>query len=597
MNLTKKCKQCGLVKPVQSFYKGHDDCRMCTIPEYVRQPLADAVAAHRQKKITKKLEREMLKTVARARIKARKNKRREKAVKDLLPPVVETVQVDAATKELAQRELSRRRLIEFIQEFHPRYKAGWVHHDICRRLEKFSQDVEEGRSPRLMILMPPRHGKSQIASKLYPAWHLGHYPYHEIIACSYNVSLALDFSREVRGVVRSDRFGNLFPKAKIDPDFQGAEAWKLLSPTGVGAGGYIAAGIGGPINGKGAHVLIIDDPIKNAEEADSPEHRNKIDDWYKSTAYTRLAPGAGVLIIQTWWHDDDLAGRRMAEMKADAEADQFEIVKYPAIAEEDEEYRVKGDPLHAARYDIPALEKIKKTLGGDRGRFWAALYQQNPIPADGAFFNKEMLVYRTEGVSVNLCHVYQAWDFAIGEKRYNDYTVGVTVALDFYGKIHVLNVLRFRQADSAKIAQTMLDEYRRYPNVQALTVEDGQIWRGFKPIFLKIAGEARVFPTLVEQKALTDKQVRAQPLQGRMQQKIVTLPREAPWLLSFVQEFLRFPAGIHDDMVDAMAWVIQTLMTREPPKPPKVKVKEAEDTLKARLRKLGKVGGSSSMAS
>lgn len=593
-NEIRTCDTCGEAKPINLYYRSkRETCRSCVNRVARSVTFVDKVEAHRQEKLL----REELKKLARQSIQQKKAYKRKKAVANLLPPVIVTpTEVHSVTKELAQRELSRRRLIEFIQEFHPRYKAGWVHHDICKRLERFSKDVEEGRSPRLMILMPPRHGKSQIASKLYPAWHLGHFPHHEIIACSYNVSLALDFSREVRGVVRSDRFSALFPKAKIDPDFQGAEAWKLLSPTGVGAGGYIAAGIGGPINGKGAHVLIIDDPIKNAEEADSAEHRNKIDDWYKSTAYTRLAPGAGVLIIQTWWHDDDLAGRRMAEMKADLEADQFEIVKYPAIAEEDEEYRLQGQPLHAERYDLPALEKIKKTLGGDRGRFWAALYQQNPIPADGAFFSKDMMVHRTENLSLAMCHVYQSWDFAIGEKRYNDYTVGVTLAIDYNGMIHIINVVRYRQADSAKIAQSMIDEYRRYPNIQVLAVEDGQIWRGFKPIFMKMAAECRVFPTLIEHKPLTDKQVRAQPLQGRMQQKKVTLPREAGWLAEFIREFLRFPAGSHDDIVDATAWGIRTLMDRMPPKPPQERRKVGEETVAEKIRKLGTKGNTGSMA-
>lgn len=591
-NPTKTCSVCNVEKPVQQYYKGHDECRSCAIAPALSISLEDKIAAHRQEKEVRKMVRDQLKKLAKERIKKKKLAKRKQAVDKLMPAMpVDEVEVDAATKELAQRELSRRRLIEFIQEFHPRYKAGWVHHDICKRLEKFAADVEAGKSPRLMILMPPRHGKSQIASKLFPAWHLGHYPHHEIIACSYNISLALEFSREVRGVVRSDRYHVLFPHANIDPEFQGAEAWKLLSKTGVGAGGYIAAGIGGPINGKGAHVLIIDDPIKNAEEADSAEHRNKIDDWYKSTAYTRLAPGGGVLIIQTWWHDDDLAGRRMMEMKADETADQFEIVKYPAIAEEDEEFRLKGDPLHQERYDIVALEKIKKTLGGDTGRFWAALYQQNPIPADGAFFNKEMFVYRTENVDTSYMHVYQSWDFAIGEKRYNDWTVGVTVAVDYDDTVHVLEMRRFRTRNSEQIAQEMLDMYGNWRDVRLLAVEDGQIWRGFKPLFLKMATERRAFPSLVEHKPLTDKQVRAQPLQGRMQAKKVTFPKEGPWVADMMREFLRFPAGMHDDAVDAMAWAIQTVVLNQPPRRPTVPRSKREETIAEKLRRLGGKGG------
>lgn len=594
---TKTCDVCLETKPLNKFYKAHDSCRMCTMAPALAITFADRAEAHKQEKEVKRLMKSELKKIARERIQTKKKKRRKAAIEKLMPlePVVQ-IEVDAATKELAQRELSRRKLIEFIQEFHPRYKAGWVHHDICKRLEQFAKDVDAGKSPRLMILMPPRHGKSQIASKLYPAWHLGHYTHHEIIACSYNISLALEFSREVRGVVRSDRYHLLFPQANIDPDFQGAEAWKLLSKTGVGAGGYVAAGIGGPINGKGAHVLIIDDPIKNAEEADSPEHRNKIDDWYKSTAYTRLAPGGGVLIIQTWWHDDDLAGRRMAEMKANLESDQFEIVKYPAIAEEDEEFRLRGDPLHKERYDLPALEKIKKTLGGDTGRFWAALYQQNPIPADGAFFTKEMFVIRTERVNHTPLHVYQAWDFAIGEKRYNDWTVGITVAVDYSDNVHILDVQRFRTKHSDQIADAMITMYKKWGNVRVLAVEDGQIWRGFKPLLMKKMSEGGVYPTLMEHKALTDKQVRAQPLQGRMQARRVSFPREAPWVAELTREFLRFPAGMHDDQVDAAAWAIQTLIGQAPPSAPKPPKNQIEKTTAEKIRELSGSGDGGSMS-
>lgn len=596
-NLHKTCPECGQEKHLRYFYKKHDTCRACSMAPALAIPVSDKIEAHRQEKEVKVLMRAQLKKIAKDRLKKRKIVKREKAKEALFPAVqTEQIEVDAATQELAQREYSRRKLIEFIQEFHPRYKAGWVHHDICKRLEKFTKDVEAGKSPRLMILMPPRHGKSQIASKLFPAWHLGHYPHHEIIACSYNISLALEFSREVRGVVRSDRYGVLFPRAQIDPDFQGAEAWKLLSKTGVGAGGYIAAGIGGPINGKGAHVLIIDDPIKNAEEADSPEHRNKIDDWYKSTAYTRLAPGGGVLIIQTWWHDDDLAGRRMAVMK-DPEEDQFEIVKYPAIAEEDEEYRAKGDPLHAERYDLHALQKIKNTLGGDTGRFWAALYQQNPIPADGAFFTKEMFQLRNDRVDVTNMHVYQAWDFAIGEKRYNDWTVGITVAVDYDDFIHVLEVVRFRTKHSDQIADAILNMYERYPSVKILGVEDGQIWRGFKPLLVKKMIDRKVYPTFVEHKALTDKQVRAQPLQGRMQAKRITFPKDGGWMGLLMTELLRFPAGMHDDQVDAFAWVVQTLIGQSPPARPRPPKSQSEKTVAQKLREMaGKSGGGGAMS-
>ena len=200
--------------------------------------------------------------------------------------------------ELASRVLSRRSLLPFVQRLNERYLAGWVHKDICRRLEKFSDDVAKGLSPRLMLLMPPRSGKSELCSRAFPSWHLGRNPRHEIIACSYNVSLAMTFSKKVKEVLQDPVFHPVFD-IRLDPNNQSAEEWALdRSANRTHAGGYVAAGVGGGITGKGAHLLIIDDPLKNAEEADSADTREKLWDWYGSTAYTRLAPGGGVLVVQ-----------------------------------------------------------------------------------------------------------------------------------------------------------------------------------------------------------------------------------------------------------------------------------------------------------
>lgn len=596
----RNCPQCSRSEPEAVFYKKVEICRGCVRVNASTGPkegLDDKVERHRQEKML----RGELKKIAKSRFAQRDRMRKARKAKEnqakILPKIIEVpVEVDGPTKELAARTLQRRRLIEFVQEFHPKYLPGWVHYDICRKLEQFSKDVAEGKSPRLMILMPPRHGKSQLASKLFPAWHLGHNSSHEIIACSYNVSLALDFSREVRGVLRSSRFATLFPDTKLDPEFQAAEAWKLTSPTGVGAGGYVAAGIGGPINGKGAHVLIVDDPIKNAEEAESVDHLAKIATWFDSTAYTRLAPGGGVLIIQTWWSDLDLAGRLQEEMRADPEADQYEIVKYPAIAIEDEEFRVKGEVLHAARYPLSAIEKIKRKLGGDKGRYWNALYQQNPIPDEGAYFTQSMMRYRNELPPLESCYVYQAWDFAIGEKRQNDWTVGVTIALDFDDVAHLVELRRFRSADQLKIADEILGMYRNYTRVVQIGVEDGQIWRGVKTHLDKRIQEERVYPYIEPLTPYTDKTVRARPLQGRMQQQKVTLPHEAPWLGQFMKEFLRFPAGMHDDMVDAMAWVVHLTLGKAPPHRPSVKNRPMDRSVAEKVRVMGRLGSGNAMA-
>ena len=524
--------------------------------------------------------------------------------------------------EMASRVLSRRRLMPFVQRLNPRYKAGWVHNDICRRLEKFSDDVAAGLSPRLMLLMPPRHGKSELASRNFPAWHLGRHPDHEFIACSYNVSLAMAFSRKVKELLHDPSYQSVF-ETRLHPDFQAAEEWAIQGHRG----GYVAAGIGGGITGKGAHILLIDDPIKNAEEADSGDIREKLWDWYGSTAYTRLAPGGGVLIIQTWWHDDDLAGRLQEAMHADPEADQFVVVKYPALAEADEWLntetdlvelvshaepapkptdtpqdvqkaasrraqaqgmdlshlvlqRARGEALHADRYPTPALARIKSTIPK---RFWSALYQQNPVPDDGIYFTKDMF-REAQLPPKDECVVTVAWDFAISEKQHNDYTVGTVTLLDPDDMLHVADVIRFRSSDTAFMVKSILDLCRKwYSPSLILGCEDGQIYRAIDSLLKKEMRKRSYYPSMKQLKPITDKQARARTLQGRMQQGMVSFAANAPWLDTLRAEMLRFPAAVHDDQVDSLAWNALIAAERQAPqRAAKKPVKSWKDRLNAR---------------
>lgn len=500
----------------------------------------------------------------------------------------------AAQRELASRILSKRRLLPFIQRLNPRYKAGWVHEDICRRLEKFSEDVANEKSPRLMILMPPRHGKSEIASRMYPPWHLGRYPDHEFIACSYNVGLTMTFSRKIKEAMQDDSYTSVF-ETRLNPTHQGAEEWGLDKKRG----GYVAAGVGGGITGKGAHVLLIDDPIKNAEEADSADTREKLWDWYGSTAYTRLAPGGGVLVIQTWWHDDDLAGRLQLAMAQDPEADQFVIVKYPAVATSDEyldedsdliEYdeapargrllRKRGEPLHAERYDTDKLRRIEKTLPT---RWWSALYQQNPVPADGEYFTKDQF-RRGSLPALRKSHVFVAVDFAISEKKQNDYTV-ITVGLqDENDTLHAAEIVRFKSKDAFFIADAILNTCQRWHNPSlVLGTEDGQIWRSIEMVVKREMKSRRYYPPIQVLKPLTDKMARARVLQGRMQQGMMSFNLQGNWYEGAQQEMLRFPAGVHDDIVDSLAWLAQLAVGREPPR------KEKESVVKSWKEKLSRI--------
>lgn len=527
--------------------------------------------------------------------------------------------------ELLERELAKKSLIEFIKRFHPNYQAGWVHEDICRRLTKFLKAVVEGRSPRLMLFVPPRHGKSTIGSHHFPGWALGLHPHLEIIAASYAATLPMKFSRLVRGFLRDKKYQVMFPETKLDRTNENVEGWSTTKK-----GGYIPAGVGGGITGKGAHIFIVDDPVKDAEEADSETTRNSTWDWWGSTAYTRLDPSGGVLVIQTRWHDDDLSGRMIAKMKDELkeaqelkemwisqgmdeikvnakyeqimrEIDHWEIIEYPALALRDEWLnldgtvttdpidknskflRKKDDALHPERFDYTRLMKIKRVL---QPRHWSALYQQNPVPEEGMFFLKSMFRYATAG-HFGTFPVCIAWDLAIGQKQQNDYTVGAVGYLDMYDNIHVLEIIRGKW-NTHQIGEMILSTYKKYNSQTTASVvvgiEQGQLQMAIMPHLVRLMEEDRTWISFDETLTpLTDKLARARPLQGRMQQGRVFFPLEStdPWVADMRYELLRFPGGVFDDQVDALAWLARmfTNITAPKAKKPK-KLKSWKDRLK-----------------
>lgn len=482
---------------------------------------------------------------------------------------------EAIQKDLVDRELAQRHIIPFVRRFMPQYHTGWVHHDICSRLEEFVRQVERGESPRLILALPPRAGKSILGSDFLPSWVLGKHPEWEIIAASHTVTLSMDFSRKIRDRLADPAYTAVFPGTIISEDNSGAEQWRTTA-----GGGYRAAGVGTGILGMGAHIAIVDDPFKDAEGAYSELNREKVVTWFNTTLMSRLAPGGGCLIIAQRWHDDDLTGHTLMQRKelleegmAEDEIDNWRLVNYPALAEGDEYLmpngeiavaplvvpdkarllRKKGQALHPERYNEKALNRIKSRMPPSQ---WNALYQQNPVPDDGDFFSKDMFRYQLHLEGTRDQYVFlTAWDVAIGEKRRNDWSVGVVVAADVHNNMHVVDMVRGRFG-TYELVTAACDLIEKWDCMQ-FGMEHGQIKMTLWPLIIDEMRERKIVCSINDElKPMTDKEVRAQPLRGLMQTGRVTFPyrQSAPWVETAEHELLRFPTGAHDDIVDALAW-------------------------------------------
>ena len=285
-----------------------------------------------------------------------------------------------------------------------------------------------------MLLMPPRHGKSELASKSYPAWSIGRKPWKQFISGSASMPLAQDWGREVRNIVNSDAF-QLVYETRLSPDSQAAGKWNTQQ-----GGSYYSVGVEGGVMGRGAHDIMLDDLYANMEEAASPVIREKVWKWYSGTIYNRLEPGGAIVLINHRMHEDDLSGRLIEKMKSgDSDADQWTIVRLPAIADDDHDLlgRAMGDPLWPEHFGLPVLARIRANTFA---RDWSALYQQQPTPDEGEFFAPDRMDVRTRQDDVIVW--VRAWD--LSGTVDGDWSVGVMMGLTRDKKVVVGDVKRLR---------------------------------------------------------------------------------------------------------------------------------------------------------
>ncbi len=399
-------------------------------------------------------------------------------------------------------------------------------------------DVAAGKCRRLMVFMPPRHGKSEFISKYFTAWYLGTFPDRRVILTSYEADFAAQWGRRARELVEEHGKLSFIEQVEVMPDSSAASRWDIKGHQG----GMVTAGVGGPITGKGGHLIIIDDPVKNAEQASSSTYREKAWEWYQSTLYTRLEPGGALILIMTRWNERDLAGKILEDMENGGES--WEILKLPAVAESPDAIgRPPGAPLWPERFTRDDLNRIQRTVGSYH---WTALYQQRPTPQEGGMFKRqwfEIIDDYPRG-----CQTVRRWDLAASVQK-GDWTAGLKMGVRdgiFYA-IDLQHVRENPAGVEALVKQTAADDgvitmirMEQEPGSSGVNTIDSYARRVL--VGYNFKGVPSTGP----------KEVRAQPVSAAAEAGNIKLVRGL-WNSVFLDEVSMFPNGDHNDIVDVLS--------------------------------------------
>ena len=466
-------------------------------------------------------------------------------------------------RELAKRELARRNLSDFILYTYPGYEMGKFHKYLCDIIDKFIDDINDGKTPRLIVTAPPRSGKSEILSRRLPAYLLGKYPDFQIINTSYSADLASKMNLDVQKIIDDQLFKNVFPEIILPKRGSGlkrdSETFEVIG----GKGGLRSAGVGGGITGMGAHLFLIDDPVKDAKEASSPTIQQNIVEWFNTTAYTRLMPKNGLIIIMTRWHLNDLVGYLLDQQNtADFKGKKFELINFPAIAEEDEYitldgshelFRKKGEALHPERY---SLENVLETraLIGDYA--FNALYQQHPVPSGGNIYRQEWFKFYNNMNTPMFDRLAVSWDMSFKGNETSDYVVG-----QVWGKkdssYYLIDEIRF-QGGFVKAKEAVLEVHKKYPKAIATLIEDKANGSAIIEVLKQdVSGIIPITPN-------ESKMARAEAVSPLFEAGNVYIPspNECSWSREYMTELTNFPFAKNDDRVDATSQMLNYWQTR-----------------------------------
>lgn len=429
------------------------------------------------------------------------------------------------------------------------YEPARHHRAVAAALER----VAAGTLTRLIITLPPRHGKTTLASHGFPAWFMGRCPNKSMILATYNEKFSFDFGRAVRDIMLSPQYAQVFPGTRLKDDAQSVDRLEI-----EGGGAVFFAGRGSSVTGRGGDILLLDDPIKDRREADSPTIRNQCWDWFKQVLGTRLmTQGGAIIIIMTRWHEDDIVGRLTDENNPyfNAEdAKDWQTIDLPALANDNDLLgRAPGEALWPERFSASYLLVQKRS--DPRG--FQALYQGNPTPIDGAFFKADHIttyLRMSDMPPVETMRFYGASDHAVSLAQDRDKTCCLIAGVDQNDDIWIMPDIFWQRASTDQVVEAMLLMMERY-KPQFWWAEKGHISKSIGPFLRKRMIEKQIYCAMDEIVPIADKQTRAQAIQARMAMGKVKLPQFTRWYGEAQDQILKFPQGVHDDLIDALAYI------------------------------------------
>jgi len=457
----------------------------------------------------------------------------QKLIESLDPAEYEKLLVQVGEYRSAlERERAQGGFMEYVKQMWPGFVHGRHHALMARKFE----DIANGKLKRLIINMPPRHTKSEFASFLLPSWFLGKFPNKKVIQTSNTADLAVGFGRKVRNLVGSEAYSRVFPGVSLRQDSKAAGRWATS-----GGGEYFAIGVGGTVTGKGADLLIIDDPHSEQEAAlavGNPEVFDKVYEWYTSGPRQRLQPGGAIVIVMTRWADRDLTGRVLHDAGGRGKSDEWEVIELPAIMP-------SGKPLWPEFWSIEELEALKEELPVSK---WNAQYQQTPTGEEGALVKREWW-QRWEREKPPMCEfVIQSWDTAFTKSERSDYSACTTWGVFYKDEVEPNIIL----LDAMK-------ERMEFPELKAKAYEKYKEW---EPDACIVEAKAAGSPLIFELRRMgipvseytpvrgNDKFVRMNSVTDLFRSGKVWAP-EKRWADELIEEMAAFPNAPHDDLVDS----------------------------------------------